>query len=129
MRNRCSSNSSGPTTSPEVESMDRLIFNEQRMTEQELDQAPKDARAASKFFQIRYENGKTNPNYFLEGEESNDLEFKRDISSSTEVEPLFENRKKRNEFRRSKCLTRGNPIVRLIKPVAHDFRREVPWTD
>ena len=103
------------------------------MTDAEIDRVIEDAKRANTELQIRDNNGKLTQNnyqtpkggeedkivknYFEE--ETSDLELLNNISSSTEIEQDT----KEHNLRRSKRLTKNNPIVRLINPVPSDYRK------
>ena len=106
----------------------RLTFNANVLSEQELEQALKDARTASQPIQIRDDNGEIKQKFLYPGEEDSEIEFNSDISSSTELETEIhkpiETRVTGTELRRSKRLTNAIPIIRLNNPMTHGFYRK-----
>ena len=103
------------------------------MTDAEVDRVIEDARRANTELHIRDNNGKViqnnyqNPkrgeedniekNYFEE--ETSELELLNNLSSSTEIEQDT----KEHNLRRSKRLTKTNPIVRLNNPLPSVYRK------
>ena len=106
------------------------------MTDEVIDRAIKDAREANTEIHIRDSKGKVFQNNFenlTRGEqeegiekidEPSDQELLSNLSSSTEIEPET----KEHNLRRSKQLTKTNPIVRLNNPVSSDYGKYVRKT-
>ena len=94
------------------------------MTDTEINRAISDAKQANEELFIRDENGKAfnNDNIFPnEGEENSlDLDFANNLSSSTEQETDVKREEKK--VRRSKRLPKTNPIIRYNNPIYHDYR-------
>ena len=116
IRDRNSSNS--PQTSPDNNhtqgsSMGPLTITTTNMTDTEVDRAIEDAKIADQEVFIRDDNSKvftdneTQPRPFEEILENSELDLASNLSSSTEIE-IEEN----EPIRRSKRLTKTNPIVR-----------------
>ena len=92
------------------------------MTETEIHQAIQDAKTAEQERFIRDENGKVpiNCNTNLKDNlETSDLELASNLSSSTEIEADRKTEEEKS-VRRSKRLTKTNPIVRYNNPICHD---------
>ena len=95
------------------------------MTETEIHQAIQDAKTAEQGLFIRDENCKVpiNSNTNLEDNlETSDLELASNLSSSTEIEADIISEEEKS-VRRSKRLTKINPIVRHNNPNCHDYRK------
>ena len=94
------------------------------MTDTEINRAISDAKQANEELFIRDENGKAfnNNNIFPnEGEENSlDIDFANNLSSSTELETDVKREEKK--VRRSKRLPKTNPIIRYNHPICHDYR-------
>ena len=94
------------------------------MTDTEINPAISDAKQANEELFIRDENGKVFKNdktFPNEGEENSlDLDFANNLSSSTELETDVKREEKK--VRRSKRLPKTNPIVRYNNPICHDYR-------
>ena len=120
-RDRTSSNS--PQTSPDNNptqgsSMGPLTITTTNMTDTEVDRAIEDQEVF-----IRDENGrvftdnKPHPSTFEDNLENSELDLASNLSSSTEIET-----EEKEPIRRSKRLTKTNPIVRYNNPICHDYR-------
>ena len=94
------------------------------MTDTEINRAISDAKQANEELFIRDENGQAfnNKNIFPnEGEENSlDIDFANNLSSSTELETDVKREEKK--VRRSKRLPKTNPIIRYNNPICHDYR-------
>ena len=107
------------------DNMGPLTINTGHMTETENRQAIQDAKTAEQELFIRDENGRvpinsnTNPKDNLE---TSDLELASNLSSSTEIEADIITEEEKS-VRRSKRLTKTNPIVRYNNPVCHVYRK------
>ena len=102
------------------------------MTDAEVDRVIEDARRANTELHIRDNNGKVIQNYnhhpkrgednieknYLE-EETSELELLSNLSSGTGIKQDT----KEHNLRRSKRLTKTNPIVRLNNPVPSDYSK------
>ena len=126
VRDRTSSNS--PQTSPDNKptqgnSMVTLTIITTNMTDTEVDRAIEDAKSADQEVFIRDENGKVftddkpHPSTFEDNLENSELDLASNLSSSTEIET-----KEKEPIRRSKKLTKTNPILRYNNPICHDYR-------
>ena len=96
-----------------------------RMTDTEIHQAIRDTRNADQELLLKDENGKVPVNYntnLEDNPELSDLELASNLSSSTEIEAEIITEEKRN-LRRSKRLTKTNPILRYNNPICHDYRK------
>ena len=88
------------------------------MTDTEVDRAIEDQEVF-----IRDENGKVftdnkpHPSTFEDNLENSELNLASNLSSSTEIET-----EEKEPIRRSKRLTKTNPIVRYNNPICHDYR-------
>ena len=99
------------------------------MTDTEINRAIEDARQANDELFIRDDNGKVFKNltsFPKTGEENNfensELDLISNLSSSTELEADIKHEEEKT-VRRSKKLTKTNPIVRYNNPVCHDYRK------
>ena len=109
------------------------------MTDAEVDRVIEDARRANTELHNRDNNGKIIQNYnhhpkrgednieknYLE-EETSELELLSNLSSGTGIKQDT----KEHNLRRSKRLTKTNPIVRLNNPVPSDYskyRQKTEW--
>ena len=126
IRDRNSSNS--PQTSPDNNptqgsSTGPLTITTTNITDTEVDRVIEDAKIADQEVFIRDDNGKvftdnkTQPSPFEEILENSELDLASNLSSSTEIE-IEEN----EPIRRSKRLTKTNPIVTYNNPTYHDYR-------
>ena len=94
------------------------------MTDTEVDRAIEDAKQADQELLIRNENdkvltdNKTNSYTQKENFENSDLELASNLSSSTEIDS-----EEKEPVRRSKRLTKTNPINRYNNPICHDYRK------
>ena len=95
----------------------------------EVDRAFEDARQANEELFIRDDNGKVFKNLISfpnTGEENNfensELDLVSNLSSSTELEADIKHEEEKT-VRRSKRLTRTNPIIRYNNPICHDYRK------
>ena len=114
-----------PGKVPALDNMGPLTINTGHMTEEQIHQAIQDARTAEQELFIRDENGKVliNSNTNLKNNlETSNLELASNLSSSTEIEADIITEEEKN-VRRSKSLTKTNPIVRYNNPVCHDYRK------
>ena len=125
---RDQTNSSSPQTSPDNNptpgsSVGPLAITTANMSDTEVNRAIENAKTADQEVFIRDENGKVftdkkpHPNAFEDNLENSELELASNLSSSTEIEP-----EEKEPIRRSKRLTKTNPIVRYINPICHDYR-------
>ena len=98
------------------------------MTSEAVDRAIEDARETETEIHLKDPNGKASHNEIKspkKGEEEEDelenseLELLSNLSSSTEIEKET----KEHNLRRSKRLTKTNPIIRLNNPVPSDYRK------
>ena len=100
-----------------------LTITTANMTDTEVDRAIEDAKSADQDIFIRDENckvftdNKPHPSTFEDILENSDLELASNTSSSTEIET-----EEKEPIRRSKRLTKTNPIVRYNNPICHDYR-------
>ena len=100
------------------------------MTDTEVGRAIEDAKQADQDLLIRDENGKvltdnkTNPYTQKENFENSDLELASNLSSSTEIDT-----EEKEPVRRSKRLTKTNPIIRYNNPICHDYRKHRKKTE
>ena len=99
------------------------------MTDTEIERAIEDARQANDELCIRDDNGKVfkkSTSFPKTGEENNfensDLDLTSNLSSSTEIE-ADNKHEDETTVRRSKRLTKTNPIVRNKNPICHGYRR------
>ena len=127
IRDRTSSN--WPRTSPDNNptqgsSMGPLTIIVTNMTDTEVDRAIEDAKSADQEVFIRDENGKVftdnkpHPSTFEDNLENSELDLASNLSSSTEIET-----EEKEPIRRSKKLTKTNPIVRYRGlSICHDYR-------
>ena len=126
IRDRTSTNS--PQTSPDNNTtqgsnMGPLTIITTNMTDTEVDRAIEDAKSAEQEIFIRDENGKVfthnkpHPTTIEDNLENSDLDLASNLSSSTEIET-----EEKEPIRRSKRLTKTNPIVRYNNPVCYDYR-------
>ena len=98
------------------------------MTDTEIDRAIEDSRQANDELFIRDENGKVFKNltsFPKTVEENNfensELDSASNLSSSTELKDIKHEEEK--TVRRSKRLTKNNPIIRCNNPLCHDYRK------
>ena len=98
------------------------------MTTEAVNRAIEDAREADAEIHLKDSSGKVSHNMInspKRGEkekdelENSELELLSNLSSSTEIEQET----KEHNLRRSKRLTKTNPIVRLNNPVPSDYRK------
>ena len=116
VRDRTTSNSpqAATTTGP-------LTIVTANMTDTEIDRAITDTKNADQELFLRDENGKvlinnnSNQNALEDNFENSDL----DLIDKEEKEPI----------RRSKRLTKTNPIIRYNKPICHDYRKHRKQTE
>ena len=99
------------------------------MTDTEINRAIEDARQANDELFIRDDNGKVFKNltsFPKTGEENNfensELDLISNLSSSTELEADIKHEEEKT-IRRSKRLTKTDPIVRYNNPVCNDYRK------
>ena len=106
------------------------------MTDKEVDRAIEDAKCADQEFLIRYEIGKVftdnNTNLKVLEEvnlENSELDLANNLSSKIEVETDVNTERKEKTVRRSKGLTKTNPVVRYNNPVCHDYKKHRKKTE
>ena len=106
-----------------------LTITATNMTDTEIDRAIEDARQANDELFIRDDNGKVLKkltSFHKTGEENNfensELDLDSNLSSSTEIEADIKHEEEKT-VRRSKRLTKTNPIVRYNNPICHDYKR------
>ena len=104
------------------EHLGTLTANTEQMSESDIEQIIEDTQESGQELHIRDHNGKVTYDTFDKIEES-DLELASNLSSSTEIEKDLE-KTEENNLRRSKRLTKTNPIVRLNNPVNQDCYRK-----
>ena len=99
------------------------------MTDTEIDGAIEDARQANDELFIRDDNGKVFKNltsFPKTGEENNfensELDLTSNLSSSTELGADIKHEEE-TTIRRSKRLTKTNPIARHNKPICYNYRK------
>ena len=125
VQDRTSSNSSQAATAPGP-----LTIVAAKMTDTEVDRVINDAKYADQDFLIGDENGKvftdnnTNPNTLEGNFENSDPDLASNLSSSTEIDT-----EEKEPIRRSKRLTKTNPIIRYNNPICHDHRKHRKKTD
>ena len=88
------------------------------MLDSDIEQIISDTQQSGQDTHIRDNNGKVTYNTF-----ESDLELASNLSSSTENEKEIENVEETN-LRRSKRLTKTNPIVRLNNPIIETDNRK-----
>ena len=97
------------------------------MSESDIDHKIKDSTQSGQEIQIKDNSGKVpfdNNNKIENEPDSSELELASNLSSSTETEKDTEQLENDN-IRRSKRLTKTNPIVRLNNPVNQaDYRKQ-----
>ena len=98
------------------------------MTDTEIDRAIEDARQANDEIFIKDDNGKVFKNLTSvpkTGEENNfensELDLTSNLSSSSELEADIKHEEEKT-VRKSKRLTKTNPIIRYNSPICHDYR-------
>ena len=105
-----------------------LTITTSNMTDTEIDCAIEDANSAEQETFIREENGKVLTNnstkLLTENLENSELELASTLSSSTEIET-----EEKEPVRRSKRLTKTNPIIRYNNPICHDYRKQRKQTE
>ena len=123
-RERSDSNSPHSTPGDTNKSTGPLAITT-NMTDTEINRAINDAKQANEELFIRHENGKVfnnNKTFPNTGEENSfDLDFANNLSSSTELETEVKHEEEK-KVRRSKRLTKTYPIVRYNNPLCHDYR-------
>ena len=106
-----------------------LTISAANMTDTEIHRAIEDARQANDELFIRDDNGKvfkTLTSFPKTGEENNFEKSELDLASNLRFSTKLEADIKHDEektIRRSKRLTKANPIVRYNNPICHDYRR------
>ena len=106
--------------------MSPLTLITANMTGTEVDRAIEDAKNADQEVFIRDENGnvftddKPHPSTFEVNLENSVLDLASNLSSGTGIET-----EEKEPIRRSKRLTKTNPIVRYNNPICHDYRSAV----
>ena len=122
-----SNGGSAPTVQSQTTFGPMTIVTENMKTEA-VDRAIEDARETNTEIHLKDSNGKASHNNIKSpkrGEEEEDelenseLELLSNLSSSTEIEQET----KEHNLRRSKRLTKTNPIIRLNNPVRSDYRK------
>ena len=100
----------------------------ENMTTEAVDRAIEDARETNTEIHLKDSNGKASHNIIKSPKrreeeedelENSELELMSNLSSSTETEQET----KEHNLRRSKRLTKTNPIIRLNHPVPSDYRK------
>ena len=100
------------------------------MKDTEVDRAIEDTKQADQENLIRDENGKvftdnnTNSYTLKDNFENSDLELASNLSSSTDFDT-----EEKEPVRRSKRLTKTNPIIRYNNPVCHGYRKHRKKTE
>ena len=100
------------------------------MTDTEIDRAITDTKNADQELFLRDENGKVlinnnfNQNALEDNFENSDLDLASNLSSSTEID-----KEEKEPIRRSKRLTKTNPIIRYNNPICHDYRKHRKQTE
>ena len=125
VRDRTTSNSpqAATTTGP-------LTIVTANMTDTEIDRAITDTKNADQELFLRDENGKvlinnnSNQNALEDNFENSDLDLVSILSSSTEID-----KEEKEPIRRSKRLTKTNPIIRYNNPICHDYRKHRKQTE
>ena len=115
-----------------TDSLGPLTIITENMTDTDIDRIIEDAKQNDTELFIKDLNGKVTYNYNNtvyggeENEEKNnletetsDLELISNLSSSTEIEQET----KQHNLRRSKRLTKTNPIIRFNNPITSDYRK------
>ena len=99
------------------------------MTDTEVDRSIEASRQANEELFFRDDNGKILKNltsFPHTGEENNfensELDLVSNLSSSTELEADIKHEEEKT-VRRSKRLTKTNPIIRYNNPICHDYRK------
>ena len=97
--------------------MGPLTINAEQMSESDIDQVINDTQQSGQDLHMKDINGKVFNTI------DSDLELASNLSSSTEIDKELENTQETN-LRRSKRLTKTNPIIRLNNPVNQsDYRK------
>ena len=119
----------GPSPSTQSQNMfGPMTIITENMTSEAVDRAIEDARETETEIHLKDPNGKASHNEIKspkKGEEEEDelenseLELLSNLSSSTEIGK----KTKEHNLRRSKRLTKTNPIIRLNNPVPSDYRK------
>ena len=106
-----------------------LTITTANMTDTETDRAIENARQANDELFIRDDNGKMLKNltsFPKTGEENNfensELDLASNLRSSTELEADIKHEEEKT-VRRSKRLTKTNPIIGYNNPICHDYRK------
>ena len=99
------------------------------MTDTEIDRAITDTKNADQELFLRDENGKvlinnSSQNTLEDNFENSDLDLASNLSSSTEID-----KEEKEPIRRSKRLTKTNPIIRYNNPICHDYRKHRKQTE
>ena len=126
MQKRERSGSSSPHSTPgDTNKSTGPLTITTNITDTEINRAINDAKQANEELFIRDENGKVfnnNKTFPNTGEENSfDLDFANNLSSSTELETDVKHEEEK-KVRRLKRLTKTNPIVRYNNPICHDYR-------
>ena len=105
-----------------------LTITTSSMTDTEVDRAIENSNRTDQKSFIRDENGNVltdnNTNLFAENLENSELDPASELGSSTEIET-----EEKEPIRRSKRLTKPNPIFRYNNPICHDFRKHSKQTE
>ena len=122
IRDRASPNTTNTPTPGN--NIDPLTITTSNMTDREINRAIEDAYSAEQEIFIRDENGKVltgnSTKLLAENLENSELELASNLSSSTEIET-----EEKEPVRRSKRLTKTNPIIRYNNPICHDYRKHL----
>ena len=97
--------------------MGPLTINAEHMSESDIEQVINDTQQSGQDLHIKDINGKVSNTI------DSDLELASNLSSSTEIDDNLEKAQETN-LRRSKRLTKTNPVIRLNNPVNQsDYRK------
>ena len=125
VRDRTSPNSPQATTAPGP-----LTIVTANMTDTEVDRSITDTKHADQELLLRDENGKaftdnnTNQSTLEDNFENSDLDLASNLSSSSEID-----KEEKEPIRRSKRLTKTNPIISFNNPICHDYRKHRKKTE
>ena len=124
VRDRTTPNSPQATTT-----MGPLTIVTANMTDTEIDRAITDTKNADQELFLRDENGKvlinnSSQNTLEDNFENSDLDLASNLSSSTEID-----KEEKEPIRRSKRLTKTNPIIRYNNPICYDYRKHRKQTE
>ena len=116
------------TNGPVTNTLRPMTIVTENMTTEAVDRAIEDAREAETEIHLKDSNGKVSHNIIKSPKrreeeeqelETSELELLSNLISSTEIEQET----KEHNLRRSKRLTKTNPISRLNNPVPSDYRK------